>query len=473
MKTQIIRTRFAPSPTGELHIGNARTALFAYLFARKHNGKFILRLEDTDTERSKPEYSDAIIDDMSWMNLIYDEGPYKQSERMHIYKEYLNKLIEKGLVYECFCTPQELEERRKIALKSGKPPVYDGRCARLSEEEKNSLKSQGKAFTYRFRFSQFDIIKFEDVVRKEVTFNPSIMGDPIIVRADGVPAYNFACTIDDMLMGVTDVIRGEDLLDQTPRQIALLKTFGADIPRYAHLPLIFGKGKKPLSKRDGATSVSEFRAQGYLPNALLNYLYRLGYSPDTDKQILTFDEMAELFELERVSSSPAIFDIQKLKFINREAIRNSNEEALILRFKEFMGNHSERVDSEFVRVFKEEIFTLSELKESSAFLFDEDYNVEEVINQIANHKLFCGSKMLIEILNIFINSIKDKDFNEEPLRRYIEERNIKPIVVFMIPRMAITGREKGPALKDIVTLLGFERIKFRIEKIIEHFSKGD
>ncbi|MCX7959758.1 MAG: glutamate--tRNA ligase family protein, partial [Deltaproteobacteria bacterium] len=203
----MVKTRFAPSPTGELHIGNARTALFAYLYAKKNNGKFILRLEDTDTERSRPEYSDAIIEDMKWLGLSFDEGPFRQSERFQIYREHLEYLIGKNLVYECFCTPPELEERRKIALKSGKPPVYDGRCSLLSEEDKKRLKSQNKAFTYRFRFSSFDIIEFEDAVRKKVQFNPGIMGDPIIIRADGVPAYNFACTIDDMLMGVTDVIR--------------------------------------------------------------------------------------------------------------------------------------------------------------------------------------------------------------------------------------------------------------------------
>ncbi|MGB9600481.1 MAG: glutamate--tRNA ligase [Myxococcota bacterium] len=468
-----VRTRFAPSPTGELHIGNARTALFAYLFAKRHNGKFILRLEDTDTERSKPEYSEAIIEDMSWLNLGYDEGPYRQSERMHIYREYLNQLIEKGVVYECFCTPQELEERRRIALKSGKPPVYDGRCSNLPATERNRLKSEGKPFTYRFRFSNFDIIKFEDVVRKEVVFNPAIMGDPIIVRADGVPAYNFACTIDDMLMGVTDVIRGEDLLDQTPRQIALLMTFGADIPRYAHLPLIFGKGKKPLSKRDGATSVAEFRGSGFLPIALLNYLYRLGYSPETDKEILSLDEMSQLFQLERVSSAPAIFDMQKLKFLNREAIRGADEDSLTLHFKNFMGERGDRVDREFVRVFKEEIFTLNELRDVSAFLFDDDFNIDLVIHTLKTHKLFCGADMFVEIMNIFLKSISGDNFNEEPLRRYIEEKDIKPIAVFMMPRIAITGREKGPALRDIVKLLGLERVKFRVERIINYFSKGE
>jgi len=462
-----VRTRFAPSPTGELHIGNARTALFAFLYARKSLGKFILRLEDTDAERSRPEYSDAILCDMEWMGLGYDEGPYKQSERMGIYKEYLQKLIEKDLVYECFCTPQELEERRKIALKSGKPPVYDGRCANLSSEEKKRLKSEGRRFTYRFRFSNFDIIEFEDVVRKKVVFNPAIMGDPILVRADGIPAYNFACTIDDMLMGVTDVIRGEDLLDQTPRQIALLKTFGADIPNYAHLPLLLGKGKKPLSKRDGATSVAEFRNQGFLSIALLNYLYRLGFSPDTDKEVLSIEEMIDLFQLEKVSSAPAVFDIQKLRFINREAIRGSDISQLTVLFRQFMGSRDGIVNSEFVKVFKEEIFTLSELSDASGFLLDENYHPDLIVEKLKSHKLFCGSEMAVEILKLFLSSCEKGKFEEEPIRKYIEIKNVKPIVVFMIPRIVLTGREKGPSLSDIVSLLGYDRIRQRIESVLK------
>jgi len=462
-----VRTRFAPSPTGELHIGNARTALFAFLYAKKSGGTFILRLEDTDAERSKPEYCDAILEDMKWLGLGYDEGPYKQSERMGIYREYLERLIEKDLVYECFCTPQELEERRRIALKSGKPPVYDGRCGRLSREERERLKREGRPFAYRFRFSTFDTIEFEDVVRKRVVFNPAIMGDPILVRADGVPAYNFACTIDDMLMGITDVIRGEDLLDQTPRQIALLKTFGADIPRYAHLPLIFGRGKKPLSKRDGATSVGEFKNQGFLPVALLNYLYRLGFSPETDREVLSLDEMIDLFNLEKVSSAPAVFDIQKLRHINREAVRIAEISDLLDLFRSFMGDKRGAVNEDFVRVFKEEVSTLSELLEVSRFLFDEYFEPDRIAGIMRGYKNYCGDEMAREILDLFVHSCKSGRFDEEPLRRYIDEKKIKPVVAFMIPRIVLTGSEKGPSLSDIVLLLGYERVKSRIDSVLK------
>ncbi len=465
MKT--VRTRFAPSPTGELHIGNARTALFAFLYARKMGGRFILRLEDTDVERSRPEYSDSIIEDMAWLGLTYDEGPFKQSERMNIYREYLEKLIEKGLVYECFCTPQELDERRKIALKSGRPPVYDGRCASLSKEDKSRFISEGKPYTYRFRFSTFDIIEFEDVVRKKVTFNPKIMGDPIIVRADGIPAYNFACTIDDMLMGITDVIRGEDLLDQTPRQIALIKTFGSDIPRYAHLPLIMGKGKKPLSKRDGATSVLEFRKEGFLSISLLNYLLRLGFSPQSEKELLGLEEMIELFDLERVSSSPAIFDIQKLKSINREAIRNADNDSLFPVFRQFMAEKGEMVDNDFVRVFKDEIFTLSEIKDVSEFLFDDNFKPDIAADIIKKSKFYIDRESAVEILSLFKGSINENGFDEEPVRKYIDMKGIKPIAVFMLFRIAISGHEKGPALSDLVRLLGKKRTIRRIETVID------
>ncbi|MCX7943103.1 MAG: glutamate--tRNA ligase [Deltaproteobacteria bacterium] len=461
----MVRTRFAPSPTGELHIGNARTALFAYLYARKNGGRFILRLEDTDVGRSKPEYSDAIIEDLKWLHIDYDEGPYKQSERLQIYKEYLNKLVEMDLVYECFCSPTELEERRKIALKSGKPPVYDGRCAQLTEEKKNSLKSSGKGFTYRFKFSKFDIIEFEDVIRKKVVFNPKIMGDPILVRADGVPAYNFACTIDDMLMGITDVIRGEDLLDQTPRQIAILKAFNAPIPRYAHLPLIMGRGKKPLSKRDGSTSVLEFKQQGFLAEALVNYLYRLGFSPPTEKQILTIDEMIEYFELERVSPSPAVFDLSKLRFINREVIRLKDEGQLLNMFRMFLNGDSKEIDDRFVKVFKDEIFTLSELRDASSFIFDDGFNPNYTAEIMKKSKFYLDRILTLEILNVFVSSLCEDGFDEMNIRKFIEAKGLKPLSVFMLIRLALSAREKGPSLADIVRLLGAERVKKRIELI--------
>lgn len=462
-----IRTRFAPSPTGELHIGNARTALFTYLYAKKHNGTFILRLEDTDTQRSRPEFSDAIIDDIKWLGIMWDEGPFRQSERLQIYREYLNILIAKDLVYECFCRPEELEERRRLALKSGRPPVYDGRCRDLSQRERERLRSEGRAFTYRFKFSQFEPIEFDDIIRKKVIFHPQIMGDPILVRADGLPTYNFACTIDDMVMGITTIIRGEDLLDQTPRQIAILKSLGAEIPEYAHLPLIFGKSKKPLSKRDGATSVAEFREQGYLSIALLNYLYLLGYSPNTDRTLLSILEMEEMFEIERVSLSPAIFDIQKLRYINREAIRRSKPEQLLELFKSSLPNKDDMINEDFVRVFKEEIFTLAELRDQSTYIFSDGFEPDKFVDRLRSYKYYPNKELAVEVLNTFLNSLHNgKEFREEPLRRLIESRQIKPIVAFMIPRIALTGRESGPAIADIVKILGAAEIKKRITSVL-------
>lgn len=462
-----MRTRFAPSPTGELHIGNARTALFAYLYAKKYNGTFILRLEDTDTQRSRPEFSDAIVKDIKWLGMMWDEGPFRQSERMQIYEEYLNILIAKDLVYECFCRPEELEEMRRLALKSGRPPVYDGRCRDLSRRERERLRSDGRIFTYRFRFSQFEPIEFDDIIRKKVIFHPQIMGDPILVRADGLPAYNFACTIDDMLMGITTVIRGEDLLDQTPRQIAILKSLGAEIPKYAHLPLIFGRGKKPLSKRDGATSVAEFREQGYLPIALLNYLYLLGYSPNTDRRLLSILEMEEMFELERVSPSPAIFDIQKLRYINREAIRRSEPEQLVELFRRSLPGKEDMIDEDFIRVFKEEIFTLSDLKDQSSYIFSEGFKPDEFADRLRSYKYYSDKELAVEVLNTFMNSLHNgKGFREEPLRRLVESRHLRPIVAFMIPRIALTGRESGPAIADIVKILGDTEIKKRINSVL-------
>jgi glutamyl-tRNA synthetase len=326
------RLRFAPSPTGHLHVGNARTALFNWLFARGHDGTFVLRIEDTDAERSSAESEHTIIDDLRWLGLDWDEGPdiggphppYRQSERLALYGSYARDLIRRAQAYYCFCTPAELEAERQAALAAGQAPKYSGRCRALPPEEAAARVADGARAAIRFVVASGRDIAFDDLVRGDVSFNTDIIGDPIIIRSDGRPAYNFAVVIDDALMEITHVVRGEDHISNTPRQILIYEALGFAQPRFAHLSLVLGPDHAPLSKRHGATSVAEFRAHGYLPEALVNYLAILGWSPGEGREIIDVREMARRFEVQDVSRSAAVFDPPKLAWMNRHYMKDAS-----------------------------------------------------------------------------------------------------------------------------------------------------
>lgn len=324
-----MRVRFAPSPTGHLHVGNARTALFNWLLARGHNGTFILRIEDTDLERSTRASEQAILDDLRWMGLQWDEGveaggaygPYRQTERMPSYAEHANRLIAERKGYYCFCSPDTLEAHRKAQLAAGQPPKYAGTCRHIPPDEAARRKAGGEAPVVRLKVPEGRSVTFNDVVRGEVTFHTDVIGDPVLVRSDGIPAYNFAVVIDDALMQVTHVIRGEDHISNTPRQILLYEAFGYMPPLFAHLSLVMGPDHAPLSKRHGATSVREFREKGYLPEALVNYLALIGWSPGHNEELLPAGELARRFRLEDVAHSAGVFDEDKLAWVNRHYLK--------------------------------------------------------------------------------------------------------------------------------------------------------
>jgi glutamyl-tRNA synthetase len=332
-----MRVRFAPSPTGQLHVGNARTALFNWLLARGHSGTFILRIEDTDAERSTRDSEGAIVRDLRWLGLDWDEGadiggprgPYRQSERLHLYQSYAQELLAAGHAYYCFCTTAQLEAERQDAVASGRPALYAGTCRRIGADQAAARIAAGEHPAIRFKVPPDRDVVFTDAVRGEVRFHTGVIGDPVIVRADGTPAYNFAVVIDDALMEVTHVIRGEDHISNTPRQILLYEALGFAAPTFAHLSLVMGPDHSPLSKRHGATSVAEFRAKGYLPEALVNYLALIGWSPRTsadgraagDDELLPVDELARRFSLERVGHSAGVFDEEKLAWVNRHYLK--------------------------------------------------------------------------------------------------------------------------------------------------------
>ena len=324
-----MRVRFAPSPTGHLHVGNARTALFNWLLARGQNGTFILRIEDTDLERSTRESEQAILTDLRWMGLQWDEGvdvggdfgPYRQTERMQSYVDHTNRLLAEGKGYYCFCSAETLEAHRKAQLAAGLPPKYAGTCRNIPADEARRRKDSGAAAVVRLRVPEGRHVTFNDVVRGEVAFHTDVIGDPVLVRSDGLPAYNFAVVIDDALMKVTHVIRGEDHISNTPRQILLYEAYGYQPPTFAHLSLVMGPDHAPLSKRHGATSVREFREKGYLPEALVNYLALIGWSPGQNEELLPADELARRFRLENVAHSAGVFDEDKLAWANRHYLK--------------------------------------------------------------------------------------------------------------------------------------------------------
>jgi nondiscriminating glutamyl-tRNA synthetase len=324
-----MRVRFAPSPTGQLHVGNARTALFNWLLARRHGGSFVLRIEDTDAERSTLESERAILDDLRWLGLEWDEGPdiggpyapYRQSERLDRYQAAAADFRQRGLAYYCFCSPEQLDSERRAALAAGQPPKYSGRCRALDPAAAAARVAAGEPAALRFAVPAGRDVTFHDLVRGDVTFSTEVIGDPVLVRSEGRPAYNFAVVIDDVSMAITHVVRGEDHISNTPRQVLIYEACGATPPIFAHLSLVLGPDHAPLSKRHGATSVAEFRERGVLPEALVNYLALLGWSPGDGEELVPVDEMARRFDLANVGHSAAVFDPVKLAWMNRHYMK--------------------------------------------------------------------------------------------------------------------------------------------------------
>src|SRR6188474_103280 len=398
-----MRVRFAPSPTGQLHVGNARTALFNWLLAHGHDGTLILRIEDTDAERSTRESETGILEDLRWLGLHWDEGPdmggphgpYRQSERLHLYASYANELIAGGNAYYCFCLPSKLERDRKEDLAAGRPPKYHGTCRDLPAEQARARTEAGERPVIRFKVPPAIEVSFNDAVRGEVTFNTEVIGDPVLVRSDGRPAYNFAVVVDDALMEVTHAIRGEDHISNTPRQLLLYRALGFAPPRFAHLSLVLGPDHTPLSKRHGATSVAEFRERGYLPEALTNYLALIGWSPRSgggetadDAELMPMEELARRFALEDVGHSAGVFDPEKLAWMNRYYMKIASPGRMAAESaRYFQGRGFLRRKTEIAMAYVESILPmavgsvdrLEEIPDRLAFLFT--YDAQEALQR--------------------------------------------------------------------------------------------
>lgn len=482
-----VRVRFAPSPTGHLHIGGARTALFNYLFARRHNGTFILRIEDTDELRSTKESMYAIFNGLKWLGLNWDEGalseteekgnfgPYIQSKReaLGIYRKYAGYLVEKGMAYYCYCTPEELEEMRRKAVLEKRPPKYDGRCRHLTPEQIEKYKKEGRNPVIRFKMPDEGKTSWIDLIHEKVEFENKLLYDFIMIKASGYPTYNFACVIDDHLMEITHVIRGDDHISNTPLQINLYQAFGWEIPQFAHLSMILGPDGTRLSKRHGATSIEEYKKLGYLPQAMKNYLALLGWSTFDSQQLFEEGELEQKFDLSGCGKNPAVFDPVKLTWMNGEYIRKLDKERLFEYAFPFIKEANidlskAKVDpKDIVYLEYEKYKLLSDVPKMIDFFFkDEIEYIEEDLKKVL---LKDG---VVQILNGIkevyssINEFKEQKI-EEATRKFSKDNGYKTSQVFHPVRVAVSGRSQGPTLFKMLEYLGKDTVIKRINKAVE------
>jgi glutamyl-tRNA synthetase len=466
--SDVVRVRFAPSPTGHLHIGGARTALFNWLFARHHGGTFVLRIEDTDRSRSTEEYISAIVEGMRWLRLDWDEGPFRQTERFDIYRAYVERLLAEGKAYRCYCAPEELEQRRQEALAQGRTPTYDGRCRSLSPPFPD------KPAAVRFMMPQEGRTVVDDLIKGRVEFENNILEDMVIMRSDGTPTYNFVVVVDDIDMKITHVIRGDDHLNNTPKQIHIYGAFGWDAPRFGHLPMILGADKARLSKRHGATSVMAYRDMGYLPDALVNYLVRLGWSYG-DQEVFSRDELTAHFSLEHVGKSAAVFNPEKLLWLNSHYMANETSESLAEMVLPFLMTEEvipedQGLDMKWlaraVSTLRERCRTLVELAQTLRY-YIQDY-VE--IDPKARTKVLTaeGLGYLAELKGPLSEiAAFSADEIERVFKGFAESRTIKLGAIAQPMRVALTGGTASPGIFEVMELIGKERVMKRLTRVLE------
>jgi len=482
-----MRVRFAPSPTGHLHVGNARTALFNWLLARGHGGTFILRVEDTDLERSTAASEQRILEDLRWMGLQWDEGveaggtvgPYRQSERFDIYEAHARRLIDAAHAYYCFCSAEKLESERKAQLAAGLPPRYSGTCRDLSPESAQQRRAAGERAVIRLKVPTGREVAFDDLVRGTVTFHTDVIGDPVLVRSDGVPAYNYAVVVDDQLMSITHVIRGEDHISNTPRQVLVYEAFGWTAPRFAHLSLVLGPDHAPLSKRHGATSVAEFREKGYLPEALVNYLALIGWSPRSSKhkahgaaeqgeagaleELLPADELARRFRLEDVSHSAGVFDEDKLAWVNRHYLKAVTPARLAreaLPFLRGAGLASGELGADAVEWLQSvlppiaaSVDRLNQIAGRLRTIFNYDAGAIVADEALGRELTEAGPRSVVMALATELETsgpLRDRDTFRAAAGRVKDATGQKGKALFHPIRVALTGEAEGPELDVVV-----------------------
>ncbi|MDD2558870.1 MAG: glutamate--tRNA ligase [Desulfuromonadaceae bacterium] len=458
-----MRVRFAPSPTGYLHIGGARTALFNYLLARQNKGTFILRIEDTDVERSTQESVDAILAAMEWLGLEYDEGPYYQSERFDLYREKIQFLLDSGKAYKCYCTEEELTQKREVALQQGAKPQYDGTCRKLEQER------PGQPYVVRFKTNPAGNTAFNDLIKGNISFDNCELDDMIIQRTDGTPTYNFVVVVDDAEMGLTLIVRGDDHVNNTPRQIQIYAALGYAVPQFAHVPMILGDDKKRLSKRHGATSVMTYRDMGYLPEAMVNYLVRLGWSYG-DEEIFSMPELIEKFSIKSVGRSAGVFNPDKLLWLNEHYIKTGDPQRLGALLQDYL--HSDGVDTnadldaaEVVKTLQDRSKTMVEMAQKGAFYYLDELNYD----QAAVEKFITAEQT--EIFSAVLEQFKTATFDAEGIetafKQVLEQTGLKFGKVGQPIRVALSGGTSAPGIYEVALVLGRERCIKRLQRAIE------
>ena len=469
------RTRFAPSPTGYLHIGGARTALFNYLFARHFGGKFILRIEDTDRERSTPEAIQAILDAMKWLELDYDEGPFYQTERYPRYQEKITELLAKGKAYPCSCTSQELDAKRQLAQKEKRKPAYDGTC-RPSEGVIPPLPAD-KPYTVRFRSPREGTTVVKDLIKGDVVFDNRELDDLIIARSDGTPTYNFCVVVDDIDMSITHIIRGDDHLSNTPRQIQLYAAFGHELPQFAHVPMILGTDKARLSKRHGATSVTAYREMGYFPEAVVNYLVRLAWSYG-DQEIFSRQELIDKFTLENVGKSAGVFNPEKFLWVNFHYLKSrplgqlADEIVPYIEAKGYSVPRDKKWREKMIATLQERAKTLTELVDAAHYYLSENISLDDKAA-----KKFLTQDALEPIESLIQKLSALDDFSEANIEKAftatLQEKDLQMGQLAQPVRVALTGSTVSPGIHDVIAVLGKERTIRRLQKGLEYIQQLD
>lgn len=484
-----IRVRYAPSPTGELHIGNARTALFNYLFARHYGGDFIIRTEDTDTKRNLEHGEQSQLDNLEWLNIDWDESavnpvekyaPYRQSERLHIYKPLVEDLLERDLAYKCYMTEEELEEEREAQIARGEMPRYSGKHAHLTEEEIAAFEAEGRIPSVRFRVPKDAVYEFDDMVKGPVRFEAqNISGDWVIMKKDGMPTYNFAVVVDDHLMEISHVLRGDDHIANTPRQLMIYDAFGWEAPRFGHMTLIINaETHRKLSKRDGGILqfIEQYRDLGYLPEAMFNFIALLGWSPEGEEEIFTQEELIKIFDVNRLSTSPASFDVKKLEWINNTYMKAADLDtvfALALPHLQKAGRVSQEPDEaeltwarKLVSLYHDEMSYGAEIVDLSTLFFNENLALDDKAREEIDNDT---APVVIQAMADKLEALAEEDFkadNIKPLIKEIQkETGIKGRKLFMPIRIAVSGQMHGPDLPNSIEVLGKEKSLDHIKQV--------
>lgn len=484
--TKEVRVRYAPSPTGHLHIGNARTALFNYLYAKHFDGKFIIRIEDTDEKRNVEGGEESQLKFLKWLGVEWDEGadvggnygPYRQMERLDIYNQYVNELLERGLAYKCYMTEEELEQEREEQIANSQAPKYGGKHRNLTPEQIAAYEAEGRKPSIRFRVPDNVTYSFEDMVRGTIKFESSDFGDWVIVKKNGVPTYNFAVAIDDHLMNITHVLRGEEHISNTPKQLMIYEAFGWEAPTFGHMTLILNEDRKKLSKRDShiIQFIEQYKNLGYLPEALFNFITLLGWSPVGEEEIFAKEKLIEIFNPERLSTSPAIFDVQKLKWMNNEYIKASDLDKVIElamphlieagRLSADMDEETKEWAENVIGLYREQLRYGQEIVELTEMFFNKEIAYDEEAKNVL------AEEQVPEVLQVFTDKlIHLEEFNKDTIKDQIKatqkETGHRGKKLFMPIRVATTGQTHGPELPLAIELLGKELIVERLDKLLK------